>query len=95
MSDSLLAGFLYKKSHQFQIGSYLWVLERHVNGKTRAKARQSLEVGGVGQRPTTLSEHREAKRLEVLAVEMTLPTVHRLKQILAGNNLTRKITVVL
>lgn len=58
---------------------YLWVLECHVNGKTRAKARQSLEVGGVGQRPTTLCEHGEGQRLEVLAVEVALPAVNWLQ----------------
>lgn len=71
-------------------GSYLWVLECHVNGKTRTKARQSLEIGGVGKRPTTLSEHRESQRLEVLTVDVAPCAVHRLEQILAGNNLTQK-----
>lgn len=68
---------------------HLWVLECHVDGETGAEACQSLEVGGVGQRPTALSEHGEGQRLEVLAVDMTLPAVHWLQQILAGNNLRR------
>lgn len=71
------------------MGLYLRILERHVNSKTWSKSRQSLEVGGVGQRPTTLSEHGEGQRFEVLAVDVTLPTVHRLQQILAGDDLTR------
>ena len=85
-----MAGFhISYKSHKFQI-YYLRVLECHVNGKTGAEACQSLEVGGVGQRPTTLSEHGEGQGLEVLAVEVALPAVYRLQQILARNNLTRK-----
>lgn len=91
MSDSPHTSFRYAEKN----ACYLWVLECHVNGETRAKTRQSLEVGGVGQRPTTLSEHREGQRLEVLAVEVTFPTVHRLQQILAGNNLTRNKQVVI
>lgn len=68
-------------------GSYLRVLQCHVNGKTRAEACQSLEVSGVGQRPTTLGEYGEGQRFEVLAVDVTLAAVHRLQQILTGNNL--------
>lgn len=72
--------------------SYLWVLERHVDGKTRSKARQGLEVGSVGQRPAALSEYGEGQWLEVLPVDVTLSTVHRLQQILAGNNLMESNT---
>lgn len=68
---------------------HLWVLERRVDGETRTKARQCLEVGGVGQRPAALSVHGESQRFEVLAVNVPLPTVHRLQQILTGNNLCR------
>lgn len=85
--DSILNFFCFYFATS--IGSYLRILERHVNSKTWSKARQSLEVGGVGQRPTTLSEHGEGQRFEVLAVDVTLPTVHRLQQILAGDDLTR------
>lgn len=66
------------------------MFESHVNGETGAKACQSLEVGGVGQRPATLSEHGEGQRLEVLAVEVALAAAHWLQQILAGNNLRKE-----
>lgn len=67
--------------------SYLGILERHVDGETGAKARESLEVGGVGQRAAALGEHGEGQRFEVLAVDVTLAAVHRLQQILAGDDL--------
>lgn len=85
--DSILNSFFFYCATS--TGSYLWILECHVNSKTWSKACQSLEVGGVGQRPTTLSEHGEGQRFEMLAVDVTLPTVHRLQQILAGDDLTR------
>lgn len=68
---------------------HLWVLERRVDGETGTEARQRLEVGGVGQRPTALSVHGESQRFEVLAVNVPLPTVHGLQQILTGNDLGR------
>lgn len=71
---------------------HLWVLEGHVNGETGAEARQSLEVGGVGQRSTTLGEHGEGQRLEVLPIEVALSAVDWLQQILTGNNLRRTKT---
>lgn len=84
-SDSLTRHHSIFSSH-----SYLRALQSHVDGETGAEARQSLEVGGVGQRPPTLSEHGEGQRLEVLAVEVALPAAHRLQEILAGNNLGRE-----
>lgn len=72
---------------------YLGILERHVDGEAGAEARESLEVGGVGQRAAALGEHGEGQRFEVLAVDVSLPAVHRLQQILAGDDLpaARKI----
>lgn len=70
--------------------SYLGVLERHVDGETRTEARESFEVGGVGQRAAALGEHGEGQRFEVLAVDVALPAVHRLQQILAGDDLREK-----
>lgn len=67
--------------------AHLWVLERRVDGEAGAEARQRLKVGGVGQRPAALSVHGERQRFEVLAVNVPLPTVHGLQQILAGNDL--------
>lgn len=71
---------------------YLWILERHVDGETRPEAREGLEVGGVGQRAAALGEHGEGQRFEVLAVDVALPAVHRLQQVLAGDDLTRAET---
>lgn len=68
---------------------HLWVLERRVDGQTRTEARECLEVGGIGQRPAALSVYGESQRFEVLAVNVALPTVHGLQQILAGNDLRR------
>lgn len=68
---------------------HLWVLERCIDGEAWTEACQCLEVGGVGQRPAALSVHGESQRFEVLAVNVPLPTVHRLQQILTGNNLCR------
>lgn len=90
MSDSFTRSHTSFRCTTRNTSSYLRVLKCHVDGEPRAEARQSLEVGGVGQRPTTLSEHGEGQRLEVLAVDVTFPTVNRLQQILAGNDLTKR-----
>lgn len=66
---------------------HLWVLERRVDGETRTEARECLEVGGIGQRPAALSVYGESQRFEVLAVNVALPAVHGLQQVLAGNDL--------
>lgn len=70
-------------------GSHLRVLQGHVDGEAGAEACQGLEVGGVGQRPPALREHGEGQRLEVLPVDVALSAVHRLQQVLAGNDLEK------
>lgn len=79
---------------QFQPGghqsSHLWVLEGHVDGESRSESGQGLEVGGAGQRPATVRVHGEGQGFQVLAVDVTLAAVHRLQQVLTGNDLKKK-----
>lgn len=69
---------------------HLWVLERHVDGESRSKSSQGLEVRGAGQGPATVRVHREGQRFQVLAVDVTLAAVHRLQQVLTRNDLKNK-----
>lgn len=74
-------------NHSAEPSTHIWVPEGSVEGEARAETRQWFHIGGGWEGSSALGEHGEGQRLEVLGVEVPFFTLHRLEQVLTGDNL--------
>lgn len=75
------------RRHVFLCCIYLWDPQCSVNGQAWAKACKWLDICSGGQRPSALSVDRKGERFEVLGIDVPVISSHRLKKVLAWDNL--------